>query len=103
MKTNTSVTLTDEERLSIANSLGQRAMLSRKDVNNLIGGFFQGLKDSSEETPKPTKKKNLDKKPKAVVRSSPLLEDKVSEWKRKGKDANWIFSYRNGWNKTSIA
>lgn len=103
MITKLGIELSDVERLAIAKSLGSTKMLSRKDVDELVQGFIEGLKESAEiiKQPKVFKGQRKPKiiKKKATVATSKELTKRVKKLKVSGKTDYYIDSYIRGWNQ----
>ena len=105
MNVNNKVSLTDDQRKQIANSLGQTAMLSRADVNALVSGLFEGLMDSAPLKEPERKKgaKKIDRPKPKVVKSTALQEEWVAKrLKDKTITPSQVYGYRVGWNKESM-
>ena len=103
MITKLGVELSDVERLAIAKSLGSAKMLSRKDVDELVQGFIEGLKGSAEIIKQPKVFKGQRKpqivKKKPSIKASKELTKRMKKLKLAGKTDYYIDSYARGWNQ----
>tara|TARA_R110002020_G_scaffold186807_1_gene384889 strand:+ start:178 stop:492 length:315 start_codon:yes stop_codon:yes gene_type:complete len=102
MKTNIPNILTDDERAIISNKLGLKGLLSRKQVNELVEGFFAELKlpPENEIVNEPI----VNKSASAIISEKdypPLLTKKIEEYKLQGISEAEIAGRIRGWLKPS--